>query len=279
MTTIASLLSTLPSDTHAVPQVSSMQKKVEADVRYWGERGGGVSAGRVFDETAGRLVVMPDLDRKLKHTRLQAGPSCGLAAAWIASDALGGGGTDVDEPAIAAALLDGAKARCGPENQGEMFDARDLASVAEEVLPVQVSACSVAGEEGAVRLVHHVAGGGAALVPYDVDASGDPTEAGGSKAHWCAIVGIVTREPSAGAEDDDTSMVSQDGPLPSPLPSPDDVLFVLLQPKSRHVRFVSPRALFRSSVQLSTACEAVGAFAIDATLAGRALLLSSRLEA
>mmetsp|Transcript_1942 Transcript_1942/g.6148 ORF Transcript_1942/g.6148 Transcript_1942/m.6148 type:complete len:279 (+) Transcript_1942:57-893(+) len=270
MSTVSSLLHSSPVDKHNLPKITTLHAKLHGDATYWAEKGWtGWTPGEA-------VVVFPQLDGRLHCTRLQAGPSCGLIAAWIASDTLGGD-TGTGDAETAAALLVAAQAHCGPDNQGEMFDGRILGEVAREVLPVDVTHCWLQTEDGAIALVHHVLRGGAALVPYDVDASGDPTEAGGAKAHWCAIVGVVTRSPvsnvDADADADGAAIVTRDGPLPDPLPGPDEVLLVLLQPKSRHVRFVAPRALFASSKQLTRACEAVGAFSIEESLAGRALLL------
>jgi len=73
-------------------------------------------------------------------------------------------------------------------SQGEMFSSTNLATLALEYFKIP-SSTRVGFTPRDV--LDHLATGGLCLVPYDKDKNNQPCCAGGAKAHWAVIAGIV----------------------------------------------------------------------------------------
>lgn len=76
--------------------------------------------------------------------------------------------------------------------QGEMFSARDMALLAEEVC-----GCKAELLQGGMRgtntpfILKHLLEGQPVLVPYDEDFNHEPCQRNGHKAHWAVVSGIM----------------------------------------------------------------------------------------
>lgn len=77
---------------------------------------------------------------------------------------------------------------------GEMFNAFEMTSLAEEYFGAQLSAetWDAPWDLPLIQtLLKTLLSSGMALVPYDVDKNHEPCLAGGKKAHWAAIKGFI----------------------------------------------------------------------------------------
>ena len=128
--------------------------------------------------------------------QLQSGPTCGLVALVTVARARGLE-LRVDQ------VLDTGR-RLGLTSRGEMFSADWMASLAREVMPearVRLEAASML--EDTPGLLRLLLGAGLVLVPYDCAANSAVCLAGGEKAHWAVVTGLVVEagpgSPQTGA--------------------------------------------------------------------------------
>lgn len=122
---------------------------------------------------------------------LQDGPTCGLIALKLAADILRTTGSqpilkESEENEIAE-LLQLSK-DSGFSYHGEMFSARDMASLAKKYYNINFKVLS-SGLEDCEGLVKHVFQGYPVVVPYDSDRNNEPCLKRGYKAHWAVITG------------------------------------------------------------------------------------------
>ena len=143
---------------------------------------------------------------------IQQGPMCGLVALSIASQLLNGMAYPPDR------LLARAK-DMGYSKQGEMFSALNLLDLAHRELHctgavLQTNSVSVH------ELLMALTEGKAVVVPYDADKNHSPCIAGGTKAHWCTLVGFAVLSDSA---------------MSVPRQNPSDVYISLTPMTARHL--------------------------------------------
>ena len=115
---------------------------------------------------------------------LQRGPTCGMVALVMVARSRGLELT-LDQ------VLDTGR-RLGVTSRGEMFSADWMASLAREVMPgaeVRLEAASLL--EDTPRLLRLLLGAGLVLVPYDCAANSAVCLAGGDKAHWGVVTGLL----------------------------------------------------------------------------------------
>ncbi|XP_077397381.1 actin maturation protease [Festucalex cinctus] len=115
---------------------------------------------------------------------IQDGPQCGLVALWMAARLL--------RPAVdMRVLLQAALAR-GFTAHGEMFSARNMALLAEEVCGFKAELLS-GGLRGdnAARIIAHLWARQPVLFPYDEDFNHEPCQRGGHRAHWAVASGVL----------------------------------------------------------------------------------------
>ncbi|KAM9318882.1 actin maturation protease isoform 1-T1 [Pholidichthys leucotaenia] len=149
------------------------------------------------DHTEARLLLSqressfrPDLQWILVNTYvpslIQDGPQCGLVALWMAA-CLRQPQLTVDmETVVHTALSRGYTA------QGEMFSARNMALLAEEVCGCKAELLS-GGLNGnnAAAIITHLWGRQPVLIPYDEDYNHEPCQRSGHRAHWAVASGVL----------------------------------------------------------------------------------------
>lgn len=119
---------------------------------------------------------------------IQQGPMCGLVALSIASQLLNGRAYPPDH------LLARAK-DMGYSKQGEMFSAQNLLDLSHRELNCTGTVLQTNSVD--VRdLLMALTEGKAIVVPYDADKDHSPCLAGGTKAHWCTLVGFAVLSDS-----------------------------------------------------------------------------------
>ncbi|KAM9318883.1 actin maturation protease isoform 2-T2 [Pholidichthys leucotaenia] len=157
------------------------------------------------DHTEARLLLSqressfrPDLQWILVNTYvpslIQDGPQCGLVALWMAA-CLRQPQLTVDmETVVHTALSRGYTA------QGEMFSARNMALLAEEVCGCKAELLS-GGLNGnnAAAIITHLWGRQPVLIPYDEDYNHEPCQRSGHRAHW-AVASVLYRFWGLGQE-------------------------------------------------------------------------------
>ena len=121
---------------------------------------------------------------------LQRGPTCGMVAIVMVARSRGLEVT-VDQ------VLDIGR-RLGVTSRGEMFSADWMASLAREVMPKEATvrledASLLEDTPGLLRLL---LGAGLVLVPYDCAPNSAVCLAGGEKAHWGVVTGLLLPGPA-----------------------------------------------------------------------------------
>ena len=121
---------------------------------------------------------------------LQHGPTCGMVALVMVARSRGLEVT-VDQ------VLDIGR-RLGVTSRGEMFSADWMALLAREVMPKEATvrledASLLEDTPGLLRLL---LGAGMVLVPYDCAANSAVCLAGGEKAHWGVVTGLLLPGPA-----------------------------------------------------------------------------------
>ena len=120
---------------------------------------------------------------------LQRGPTCGMVALVMVARSRGLELT-LDQ------VLDTGR-RLGVTSRGEMFSADWMALLAREVMPKEATvrlddASLLEDTPGLLRLL---LGAGMVLVPYDCAANSAVCLAGGDKAHWGVVTGLLVPGP------------------------------------------------------------------------------------
>lgn len=117
---------------------------------------------------------------------IQDGPQCGLVALWMASH-LRQPSLNVSMETLVQTAVDR-----GYTAQGEMFSARDMALLAEEVCVCRVELLSggINGDNSGTVLTH-LCDGQPVLIPYDEDLNHEPCQRSGHKAHWAVASGVL----------------------------------------------------------------------------------------
>ena len=119
---------------------------------------------------------------------LQHGPTCGMVALVVAARTRGLDLT-VDQ------VLEAGR-RLGVTSRGEMFSAEWMASLAREVMPgMEVRLEDASMMEDTPRLLGQLLDGGLVLVPYDCAATSAVCLAGGERAHWGVVTGLLLPRP------------------------------------------------------------------------------------
>ena len=122
------------------------------------------------------------------HALLQRGPTCGMVALVTVARSRGLEVT-VDQ------VLDTGR-RLGVTSRGEMFSADWMASLARDLMPgatVRLEAASLL--EDTPGLLRLLLGAGLVLIPYDCAANSAVCLAGGEKAHWGVVTGLLVPGP------------------------------------------------------------------------------------
>ncbi|XP_060734263.1 actin maturation protease isoform X2 [Tachysurus vachellii] len=126
------------------------------------------------------------LFNKYVPSLIQDGPKCGLVALWMASHLL--------NPAMTISIENIMQKAVNKRytSQGEMFSARDMALLAEEVYGIRVQRLSggMTGDHAAL-ILKHLTDGQPILIPYDEDFNHEPCLRSGHKAHWAVASGVL----------------------------------------------------------------------------------------
>ncbi|XP_041919276.1 UPF0692 protein C19orf54 homolog [Alosa sapidissima] len=117
---------------------------------------------------------------------IQDGPQCGLVALWMASQLLQPARNISMDVVVQTALTKGYTV------QGEMFSAKDMTSLAQEVCGCKAELLK-GGMDGVnfPRILRHLIEGQPVLIPYDEDFNHEPCQRSGHRAHWAAASGIL----------------------------------------------------------------------------------------
>ncbi|XP_051935246.1 UPF0692 protein C19orf54 homolog [Hippocampus zosterae] len=224
---------------------------------------------------------------------IQDGPQCGLVALWMAAHMLRAA---VDMDAVVQVALGR-----GFTAQGEMFSARNMASLAEEVCgcKAELLAGGLSGDN-ANRIVAHLWSRQPVLIPYDEDYNHEPCERGGHRAHWAVASGVLL---GMNQGDIGTEPTQPDPTLPwvhlrghcssfSSCPTVDisrlgEIYLLAKQGKSLRYQLWSLDSVARSNEQLKTMDPhrssdgthyVLPKGGVEAGLAGQAVLLHGRTE-
>ncbi|XP_075997046.1 actin maturation protease [Genypterus blacodes] len=221
---------------------------------------------------------------------IQDGPQCGLVALWMAAHLRQPPLCFDMESVVQTALSRGYTA------QGEMFSARDMALLAEEVCTCTAKLLS-GGLSGnnATTIITHLWSRQPVLIPYDEDFNHEPCQRGGHRAHWAVASGVLLGldQGSAG-----TDLVQPDAALPwlhllahtdSPCPfgatAVREAYILAKQGKSLRYQLWSLDCVAQSNDQLRTMDPqrandggqyVVPPGGVEAGLAGQAVLLHTR---
>ncbi|XP_077423010.1 actin maturation protease [Vanacampus margaritifer] len=115
---------------------------------------------------------------------IQDGPQCGLVALWMAAHLL--------QPAVDMHAVVQAALGRGFTAQGEMFSARNMALLAEEMCGCKAELLSGGlNGDNATRIIAHLWSRQPVLIPYDEDFNHEPCQRGGHRAHWAVASGVL----------------------------------------------------------------------------------------
>ncbi|XP_036392421.1 UPF0692 protein C19orf54 homolog [Megalops cyprinoides] len=220
---------------------------------------------------------------------IQDGPQCGLVAMWMAAKLLKPPEGVSMERVVQTALERGYTA------QGEIFSARDMAQLAEEVCECH-SECLSGGMGGANTgpILKHLASGQPALIPYDEDFNHEPCLRNGHKAHWAVASGVLLGVAEAGL---DAAKFQNDPVLPWlllprgtpcwPVEGVQEVYILAKQGKSLRYQLWGLEGLVQSNAQLREMDPQRAADGspyilppggVEAGLAGKVVLLHKRTD-
>ncbi|XP_035242008.1 UPF0692 protein C19orf54 homolog isoform X1 [Anguilla anguilla] len=126
------------------------------------------------------------LFNKYVPSLIQDGPQCGLVALWMAAQLLQHPLGVSMETVVHTAMERGYTA------QGEIFSARDMALLAEEVCGCRAEQLSGGmGGANSTLILRHLSAGLPVLIPYDEDFNHEPCLRSGHRAHWAVASGIL----------------------------------------------------------------------------------------
>lgn len=114
---------------------------------------------------------------------LQQGPMCGIVALCMADQILN------SQDFISVDKVFSQAQHKGFTKQGEMFSARNMAVLAEDVLKCKADVWEN-GLTDIAGVLHHLAEGWPVLVPYDADGNFEPCCKNGHSAHWGILTGF-----------------------------------------------------------------------------------------
>ncbi|XP_077579039.1 actin maturation protease [Stigmatopora nigra] len=222
---------------------------------------------------------------------IQDGPQCGLVALWMAAHLLW--------PSIDMATIFQAALSRGFTAQGEMFSARNMASLAEEVCGCKTELLSggLSGKN-TTKIINHLWNRQPVLIPYDEDYNHEPCQRGGHRAHWAVATGVLLgtdkREVSSDTTPADPTLpwihLQQDLSSPSTCPSADspslrEIFILAKQGKSLRYQLWKLDDVTRSNGQLRAldpqrrgdgTIYTLPQGGVEAGLAGQAVLLHVR---
>ncbi|KAM9853707.1 actin maturation protease isoform 2-T3 [Aulostomus maculatus] len=115
---------------------------------------------------------------------IQDGPQCGLVALWMAAYPR--------QPTLDVDTVVQTAMQRGFTAQGEMFSAKNMALLAEEVCSCKAELLS-GGLNGnnAGTIITHLWGRQPVLIPYDEDYNHEPCQRNGHRAHWAVASGVL----------------------------------------------------------------------------------------
>uniref|UniRef100_A0A3Q1IQB7 Actin maturation protease n=1 Tax=Anabas testudineus TaxID=64144 RepID=A0A3Q1IQB7_ANATE len=117
---------------------------------------------------------------------IQDGPQCGLVALWMAAN-LQQPQLSIDMETVAETALSR-----GYTAQGEMFSAKNMALLAEEICGCKAELLSGGlNGDNATTISTHLWGRQPVLIPYDEDYNHEPCQRNGQKAHWAVASGVL----------------------------------------------------------------------------------------
>ncbi|XP_029026138.1 actin maturation protease isoform X2 [Betta splendens] len=118
---------------------------------------------------------------------IQDGPQCGLVALWMAAH-LRQPQRNVDMETV----VQTARSR-GYTAQGEMFSAKNMALLAEEICSCKAELLSggLSRNDNSTVFITHLWGGQPVLIPYDEDYNHEPCMRHGHRAHWAVASGVL----------------------------------------------------------------------------------------
>ncbi|XP_054901401.1 actin maturation protease isoform X2 [Poeciliopsis prolifica] len=214
---------------------------------------------------------------------------CGLVALWMAAH--------LRQPQLSVAMetVVQTAVRRGYTAQGEMFSARDMALLAEElcVCKAELLSGGLSGRNSAA-VIKHLWSGQPVLIPYDEDFNHEPCQRQGYRAHWAVASGVLLSLNQESVNDEyaqpDPSLpwlyVSKGGHLPCPTTST-EVYILAKQGKSLRYQLWSLDSVAQSNGQLRTMDPqrandgnqyVVPEGGVEAGLAGQAVLLHTRTQ-
>ncbi|XP_054901399.1 actin maturation protease isoform X1 [Poeciliopsis prolifica] len=229
------------------------------------------------------------LVNKYVPSLIQDGPQCGLVALWMAAH--------LRQPQLSVAMetVVQTAVRRGYTAQGEMFSARDMALLAEElcVCKAELLSGGLSGRNSAA-VIKHLWSGQPVLIPYDEDFNHEPCQRQGYRAHWAVASGVLLSLNQESVNDEyaqpDPSLpwlyVSKGGHLPCPTTST-EVYILAKQGKSLRYQLWSLDSVAQSNGQLRTMDPqrandgnqyVVPEGGVEAGLAGQAVLLHTRTQ-
>ncbi|XP_063061443.1 actin maturation protease isoform X2 [Engraulis encrasicolus] len=223
---------------------------------------------------------------------IQDGPQCGLVALWMASQLLQPPkGISMDT------IVHKARTK-GYTVQGEMFSARDMAFLAEEVC-----GCKAEYLQGGMKgtntalILKHLLEGQPVLVPYDEDFNHEPCQRSGHRAHWAVISGVMvgltmSSLDSMQVKPDDTLpwvFTPQEGVSPTwSMDSMQEVYVLAKQGKSLKYQLWDLGVVAESNIQLREldpkrendgSSYVLPSGGVEAGLAGQAVMLHTKTSA
>ncbi|XP_034024222.1 UPF0692 protein C19orf54 homolog [Thalassophryne amazonica] len=173
-----------------VPPASAPKKKLYQTLA-------GVRRPVEGDHTEARLLLSQRESRFQKELQwvlvntyvpslIQDGPQCGLVALWMAAH-LQQPQLHVDMETVVQVAL-----KRGYTMQGEMFSAKNMALLAEEVCGCRAEVLSGGlNDHNAAAIMTHLWNRQPVLIPYDEDFNHEPCQRSGHRAHWAVASGLL----------------------------------------------------------------------------------------
>ncbi|KAM9801467.1 actin maturation protease [Neosynchiropus ocellatus] len=233
-----------------------------------------------------------DLQWVLRNTYvpslIQDGPQCGLVALWMATQL---GATKIDMDAVTQMAL-----KRGFTAQGEMFSARNMALLAEEVCGCRAELLSGGlGGNNAQVIVSHLWSRQPVLIPYDEDFNHEPCQRDGHRAHWAVASGVLVSLDEGVMRKEELEAdptlpwlyLLTDGNASCPFSKLQDVYVLAKQGKSLRYQIWKLDTLAESNKQLKMMDPerasdgtpyVVPDGGVEAGLAGQAVLIHTRVE-
>ncbi|KAK2847288.1 hypothetical protein Q5P01_010287 [Channa striata] len=231
------------------------------------------------------------LVNKYVPSLIQDGPQCGLVALWMAAH-LRQPQMSIDMETVVQTALDR-----GYTAQGEMFSAKNMAQLAEEICGCKAELLSGGlNSNNAAAIIGHLWGRQPVLIPYDEDYNHEPCQRNGHKAHWAVASGVLLGLDQGSVSEEHTQSdptlcwlcLPRDTSSPCPASSKGlrEVYILAKQGKSLRYQLWSLESVAQSNEQLRTMDPqraqdgtqyVVPQGGVKAGLAGQAVLLHSMI--